>query len=338
MRKLLALILAVSPLFLGSTAYAGPLTSKSVTVGSSVPSANTTHQFKFTVVSVSNVGSIELEYCSNTPLVGTSCSVPAGLSVSSAILQSQTGETGFSIDASTTANRLVLSRPSVPTSAIPVTYNFSNITNHSPPNSTVYVRIATFASSDGTGARTDEGGVAFATASNIAVAGYVPPYLIFCVGVTVSPNCTSFSGTLLDFGEFSTAQPRFLTSQFAVATNDPTGYSTTVSGTTMTSGNNVIQALNPPSFSQPGVSQFGMNLRANTNPAVGADPSGVGTGTIAAGFNTPNQFYFNNQVVVSSSIPSDFNAFTASYLANISNAQRPGIYATTLTYIASAAF
>jgi hypothetical protein len=333
-----ALVFGLIPLAWTQQTSAAPMTARSVTVGSSVPDAVTTHSFKFTLTSVSPVGSIEFEYCDNTPFVGTVCTAPAGFSASAATLQSEAGETGFSIDPSSTVNRIVLSRIAVPTAAIPVQYVFQDVVNHSTQNSTVYVRIATFATTDGTGPRTDTGAVAYATVSNISVAGFVPPYLTFCVGVTVALNCSSSTGVLLNFGQLVTNQPRFVSSQFSVATNDPGGYATFIAGPTMISGNNVIPALDPPHASQTGTSQFGMNLRANSSPAVGTDPIGVGTGVIAAGYNTPNQFFFRNQLLTSSPVSSDFNRFTASYIVNVSGAQQPGIYSTTLTYIATAAF
>jgi hypothetical protein len=335
---LVATLLVASPLLWYKSASANPLSTRSVTVGSSAPGTVTTHRYNFNIDTVNTVGSIEFEYCTNSPEIGSSCNAPPGLNVSAANISAQTGETGFAIDPSTTANRLVISRAAGLTSAIPVSYTFSNVTNHSAPFYTVFVRVATFSSTDGTGSRVDSGAVAFATTSAISVSGFVPPYLTFCVGVVVALNCVNASGTSLDFGELSKTQPRFLTSQFSVATNDPGGYSTTLAGTTMTSGNNIIPGLAPPQTSQPGTSQFGMNLRANSNPAVGANPTGVGTGAISPNYNIPNQYFFNNQVIASSPIPSDFNLFTVSYVVNVSDAQSPGVYSTTLTYIASAAF
>lgn len=336
---LMVILVALTPLVNVHQAYAAPLTNRSVTIGSSIPSAVTTHKFAFTLVSVSPVGSMEFEYCTNTPFVGEVCDAPPGFTVSNAVIQSQTGETGFSIDPiNTTPNRIVLTRPPLATSAIPVEYTFGDIVNPSAPNSTVYVRIATYASTDGTGPRTDTGAVAFATVSPISVAGFVPPYITFCVGVTVALNCSSATGVLLNFGELRTNQPRVVSSQFSVATNDPAGYATFVAGPTMTSGNNTIAALESPTPSRTGTSQFGINLRANSNPSVGAEPTGVGSGAIAAGYNIPNQFFFKNQVVAASTISTDFNAYTVSYIVNISTQQRPGVYSTTLTYIATAAF
>lgn len=335
---LVAALIVASPLLL-QVANASTLPSRSVTISDSAPSAVNTHRYNFTIETVGSVGSIEFEYCTNSPEIGAFCNVPSGMDVDNAVLSSQSGETGFSIDnANTTPNRLVITRPAGLTSAIPVSYTFDNVTNHIQPRLTIFVRISTFASTDATGPRSDSGAVAYSTTGGISVSGFVPPYLTFCVGVVVALNCANAIGTSLDFGEFSTNQPRFLTSQFSVATNDPAGYAATLAGTTMTSGNNTINPLNSPQSSQPGTSQFGMNLRSNSNPAVGANPSGGGASTIAANYNVPNQFVFINQVITSSTLPTDYNLFTASYIVNISDAQNPGIYSTTLTYIATAAF
>lgn len=330
--------LLVFAVFLAANTTASPLTSKSITVGSSLPSATTTHTIRFNIPTVSSIGSIEFEYCTNTPFEGTPCTAPVGLNLSGVSLASQTGETGFSIDPASTANRIVLTRPASLTSIGTATYRFTNAVNQSAPNSYAYVRISTFASLDATGPRTDTGAVAYSTSQALSVNGYVPPYLTFCVGITVSLNCTSINGEFNGFGELSKTSPNFASSQFSIATNDPSGYTTSVFGLTMTSGTNIIPALTVPTASQPGVSQFGINLRSNTNPSVGANPSGLGTGSIATGYNVPNQFKFANGIVASSALPSNFNLFTVSYLINVGPSQKPGIYSTTMTYVASVAF
>lgn len=317
---------------------AAQLNNRSITVGSSAPSAVTTHKFDFIIPSVSSLGSIEFEYCSNSPFVGAVCTAPGGFSASTVLLTAQTGETGFTIDPVSTANRIVVSRTAALSSAIPVSYTFSNITNQNMADQTVYVRISTFASMDGTGSRTDDGSVVYSTARGVSVTAFVPPYLTFCVGVVVALNCSSASGSQLSFGEFSTRQTKFLTSQFSVATNDANGYGTSINGTTMTSGNNIIPALNSPQNSSAGVGQFGMNLKANSNPAVGANPAGIGSAIISPNYNVTNQFYFGNEVVVSSPTSTEFNLMTTSYIVNINESQKPGVYSTTLTYIATAAF
>ena len=335
---IVASLLIASPLFYAQPAYAATLSSRSVVIGDSTPSANTDHTFGFTIQTIAPLGSIEFEYCDNSPFIGGPCTAPAGLDLSGAVLSSQTGETGFSIDPSSTSNRLVLTRVPVAPSAIPVSYTFTNVVNPSATSLPVYVRVSTFASTDASGARTDEGAVVFSTASNVSVEGYVPPYLTFCVGVTVAVNCSTATGSLLNFGALLPSQTKYLSSEFSGATNDPGGFSTSVTGVTMTSGNNIIPAPATAQASQPGVSQFGMNLRANSSPIVGQEPSGPGTSASLPPLNTPNLFAFSNQVITNSSLPTDFRKFTASYIVNVSPSQKAGIYNTTLTYIAVAAF
>lgn len=328
------LLVTQSPFY---SVNAAQLTNRSVAIGSSTPSAFTSYVVNFNITTVALLGSIEFEFCANDPLVGQPCTAPAGFNASSAVLAGQSGEIGFIIDPVSTSNRIVISRAPVLSSATPAIYTFTGITN---PNylGTIYARVATYNSADGTGARTDSGGLAFSTAQSLSINSFVPPYLTFCVGVTVAGDCSVASGEQLDFGELVKSQAKFVTSQFAAATNDFTGYSITVNGLTMTSGSNIIQALNSPTTSLAGISQFGMNLRSNNSPSVGADPSGVGSAVIAPDYSQQNRFVFKNQVVASSPYSTDFNLFTVSYVINVSAAQPPGVYNTTLTYVATAAF
>src|SRR5581483_6948608 len=94
-----------------STTVAAQLSDRSILIGSSQPGVVTTHKFTFSVATTGNIGSIDFEYCTNSPFVGAACSAPAGLNLSSAILSSQSGQTGFSIDPASTANHLIISRP-----------------------------------------------------------------------------------------------------------------------------------------------------------------------------------------------------------------------------------
>ncbi len=339
---LVALALLLAPLFcclhpLGVSA--APLEQRSIRVGSSVAAAITTHRFQFRIVNPISLGSIEFEYCTNSPFVGGACTAPTGFSLTNASLTGQTGATGFTIHPNTTTNKLILGRgPAAVAPPVNATYTIANVNNPSQARQTVFVRISTFASNNGTGARGETGTVVFSTARGLSIGGFVPPYLIFCVANTVNANCTITEGNYLSFGELSPTTTQAVTSQFAVATNDPAGYVTTVSGVTLTSGNNVIPALTSATPSTPGVSQFGINLKANTTPTVGSNPSGVGTGVPQPNYNTTNSFAFNSGNLVISTLPSDFNVFTVSYIANVSSGQPPGVYSSTITYITTVLF
>lgn len=335
-----SLLIAGAPLILSTPkASAAPLLNRNIIIGSSQAGATTFHRYNFTLPTAGTLGSIEFEYCVNTPFVGTTCATPAGLDVTGATIATQTGATGFNVHGSTSSNRLVISRtPAANLALQAATYRFNNVINNSTNNQTVYVRISTYASDDATGPRVDTGAVAFATTSGVTVAGYVPPYLTFCTGLTVSINCATQSGEYINFGELSSQAPKLGTSQYSGSTNDPGGYSTTIAGTTMTSGNNIIPALSTPQPSRPGSSQFGINLRDNNNPDVGRNRAGTGSSSIVNGYNTQNRFKFVPQVISRSTTSTDFNRFTVSYMVNVSPNQPAGIYVSTLTYIAVAAF
>ena len=316
------------------------LTTRSIRVASATPAAVTQHSYAFTVPTTAAIGSIAMEYCTNSPLEYIPCVAPAGLDVTSASLTAQTGNVGFSVSGpDTTANRLVITRVAAAGIVGPTTYNFTNIINPSTPNQTTYVRIATYAATDGTGATNDIGSVAFATVTVFEVSAYVPPFLTFCVGVFVTLNCNSVTGFKVDVGELQTTLTATASMQFSGATNDPTGFTTYLNGFTMTSGNNIINALSSNSASVPSTSQFGVNLRANTVPTGGLDPVGPGTSSAIAAYNTPNSFRFvNGEAITNSPTSTDFKLFTATYIVNVSASQPPGVYATTMTFTAVAAF
>ncbi|MBI2285583.1 hypothetical protein HYU82_02060, partial [Candidatus Saccharibacteria bacterium] len=204
---------------------------------------------------------------------------------------------------------------------------------------TEFVRITTYASADGSGSFTDNGTVAFATLSPFSVGANVPPFLQICVAITVAPDCSTTSGDRINLGTLSSNSVKAGTTQFAVGTNSISGYTVFAEGTTMTSGNNTIAALSSPTPSFPGNNQFGVNLRDNSIPNVGSDPFGSGSGTPTAGYNTVNQFkYVSGDAIAQSTLPSDYNRMTVSYIVNISSSQPPGVYASTFTYLATATF
>jgi hypothetical protein len=122
-------------------------------------------------------------------------------------------------------------------------------------------------------------------------------------------------------------------------TNAANGYNITVNGTTLASGANTIPALAAQTGSAAGTSQFGLNLRANTTPAVGANPTGGGSGNYSGTYGTANQYRFNSgDIVAQAAVPTNANTFTASYIVNIGGAQAAGVYTATMTYICTASF
>lgn len=322
-------------------AKADDVLNRYIRLGSSFTSEVTDHEFGFDTVTPGNIGSVGFLYCSNSPLFDDPCTPPAGMDATNAVIDSETGLSGFAVSGSTTASHLIITRAPAFEAPVSAAFNFDDITNPSTPQSVNFVRISVYDNVDGTGAVLDQGSVAFNLEDPFAVQAFVPPYLTFCVGVTVELNCSNASGFLGDFGEFSPVTPRTVTTQFSAATNDPTGYNTFVTGQTMTSGANIIPALAAATSSQPGISQFGINLRQNTNPPVGANvqSGAVANGGVDPDYNTPNQFkYISGDRIAGSSMSTGFNRYTVAYLVNVSSDQKPGVYASTFNYTAIASF
>lgn len=317
------------------------LANRTIRLSSSFAGEVVSHEFTFDLVGNSTVTSIGFEYCSNSPLFELPCVAPAGLDVTGASINTQNGMTGFSVSGLSVANHLVLDRP--PFIEVPVSaqYIFDDIVNPTTPDEIVYVRISLYDGPDASGNRVDQGSVVFVVEDRFDIDAYVPPYLTFCVGVTVALDCSSTTGFLADFGEFSEFEATAVTTQFAVATNDPTGYNTFINGATMTSGSNIITPLATQTVSNPGTSQFGINLRSNSNPSVGSNPQ---NGTVSSGapdsdYNIPNRFRFvNGDRIAGSAISTGFNRYTVSYIVNVPEDQAPGVYAATYVYTSIASF
>lgn len=319
-------------------AAALPLPGRSLTLGSVDPGAVTSNKFSFSYSSPDDVGSIMFEYC-NSPLIEITCDIPTGLDATNATLTDQQGETGFTILTAQT-NKIILTRaPASSPVASPSTYSFNGVQNPTGAPGTFFVRISTHQSADASDANIDFGAVANSTTQAVTVSSEVPPILKFCVGLTIASDCTTADGNLIDLGDLSTARASSGSSQMLAATNAEFGLAIAMYGTTMTSGNNVIPALQTPTPNAPGNAQFGVNLRKNTDPAVGQDPSGGGIANPTTPYNTPNKFVFHTgDIVATSPAATDTRKFTASYLVNVTPSQPPGVYTATLTYICTASF
>lgn len=320
-----------------SIAHGEDMGDHSLTLSNNLTSQTSEYKIDLTLLdSSSTLGSISFEYCSNSALFGDPCTPPAGFDTSNASLDSQSGATGFTINPGATANQLVVSRtPSVPGSSS-LEYVFSNVINPS-SNNTYFLRIQTFSSTDATGTYTNRGALAFMINAPANISATVPPYITFCAATTISGyNCSGASGSYVDFGELVTNGTESGSEQLLIATNANNGYNVTYSGHTLTSGNDVIAPLVVSSPSIAGVDQFGLNLAVNTNPPSGSNPSGPGVGgVISNNYNVPNIFRFNpGETLISSPNATDYEKFSVNYIVNRAQNQKPGIYATTITYIA----
>jgi hypothetical protein len=343
-RGVLTLGILVSLLTMGARPLlfhtsAAKLPNRSLSLQDPKQGATTTYKFSFDIATANSIGSIRFQFCSDSPLIEYPCTAPVGFDGSAATIGSQNGETGFNVGSNTTANEIFLTRAPSVTSPGTTTYELGGIKNPS-AQGTYFVRVQTYASTDGSGTSIDAGGLAFVTNDAVDISTYVPPYLLFCSGLTITDyDCATASGDYINFGELSSAATKYAKSQMVVATNVGTGYVLSLDGTTMTAGNEVIPGLAASDVSRPGTSQFGLNLAGNTSPGIGENVNGPGTGVPTANYAIPDRFRFipGEQLAGSTSV-SDYRKYTVSYIINIEKDQPPGLYASTMTYVCLANF
>ncbi len=336
----LLIIFVIGYNLITANAYGSPLGARFLQVSSSVVSdTNVTYNLGFNIVTQSNLGSILIQFCGNSALFQDPCNPPTGFDDSNAVLSNQTGETGFSILTPTSPNQIILTRNSIADTPQPVSYTFTNIVNPSSDGG-FFVRLQTFASSDASGSSVDYGGIATTTTPNLSIAAEVPPYLYFCSAIVITGlNCSTATGSYVNFGTLSSSNTSYGSSDLLVGTNGKNGYSITVAGDGLVSGNNVINSIAADDVSRPGTNQFGINLVANQSPNIGADPIGPGNGLPTANYDNSNFFmYQNGDIIASYNQPDNYRQYTVSYIVNVSSTQPPGVYVSTINYICTGNF
>ncbi len=375
----LVAILALQVLPPSSAAAATQITARSLTLvagttdGGSKPGGTVDHKFQFTLSDTTDtLGSITFQYCTTAAAVasGIGCVAPTGISTHTATLGAESGATGFTTitsssidDASDGAyNVTTIGRSSASTigaSPVAVTVQINGVVNPTAAE-TFFVRIATHSSLDGSGAALEAGTVAAATSTQIQLSGTMPESLVFCAGATVGvnagsvPDCSTVTTGTVNFDRlFSPTDTAIATSQMAASTNAGSGYAITVNGPTLTSGTNTVAPMSDgsggPTAGIHGVSQFGLNLVANTvatsTPAVGIDiapASGTGNykGEPVPHYATVDSFKYadGDTVADSANAGTDAQIYTTSYIVNVPGSQPAGTYSTTLTYICTPTF
>jgi len=180
-----------------------------------------------------NIEGIVVEFCSDSPIYGDTCTAPAGFDVNTATLAVTpvTGVSGtWAIDAASDANTLILTNATgdalvandtveLDLGTVAATDGITNPT----ATGTFYARIVTYdavanavgytsADPDAVGAHLDEGGIALAVANELTITARVQEVLEFCVGTETdstginfagadaADSCTDVAGTNLDLG------------------------------------------------------------------------------------------------------------------------------------------
>lgn len=192
--------------FLPALAWAAQVTERSIELSTSAKTA-TGVSYKFTFTPVANAAGFNVDFCSNTPLIGEACTAPAGFDVMSST--TPTGSWSVSAedeDANTTTLTGTL------TAATPITVELANVTNPDDAGP-LYARIVTYSSGNvgnyvdaenlGTGV-VDTGSVALSITDEINVSGAVLETMSFCVaGEAIPANCdlTGLAAPTLELGQ-----------------------------------------------------------------------------------------------------------------------------------------
>lgn len=365
------------PVFAGN-ASAAQVSSRSVKLSSSKGAATgVSYEVGFTVPTTGNVQGVVVDFCSNSPIIGESCTAPTGFTVGAATVAtsggSNTGLSGSWTGASANSGRtlsLTNGTGGSITATTPVVFTLSTATNPDADNTTFYARIFTFATTanvttwlatangSATANVVDSGGVALSTAAQITLTAKVQETLTFCVytGANCGAGGTAVTlgdanGVLRTSGEFVD-----ITTNFDVATNAASGAVVRFKAGLPTSGaNNLATIGTTATASSPGTTQFGLCAYQNTgsgltvaapyNDATCAAQTSQSAGTGTPGGAGTATFAFDTTEAattygdeLATKVAGNTSQGEVAYVANISTTQPAGIYTNTFTFIATGTY
>lgn len=156
----------------------------------------------------------------------------------------------------------------------------------------------------------------------------------------------SVASGVVDLGVLDATTTKTGTKTFSVRTFPAYGYSVIIDGTSPTNKTNghVLAPMGSAAASTPGIEQFGLNLRANTSPVIGADPEHVPSnifayGAAATGYASQNNFkYTGGDTIAESPKGTGQTNYTISIIANVSTNTPSGSYGGKLVLIAVPTF
>ncbi|MDQ3075966.1 MAG: hypothetical protein M3Q34_02465 [bacterium] len=163
-----------------------------------------------------------------------------------------------------------------------------------------------------------------------------------CITITAALSF-SLGSNSVNLGTLTTGAAGTGSHTASVATNAPSGFAISYNGATLTNTSNPSYTLPlySSSVSSPGTAGFGINLKDNATPNIGAEPvANYGACGIASGYGTVNQYTFvaSTTTAINSVTAAADCVYTASYVGNISSVTAAGAYSSTITYIATGTF
>lgn len=372
MALVFTLSLALSGVLLRGSVSAAQVTSRSIKMSSSAVSASSqTYSVSFTVATTGTIQGIVVDFCSNSPIVGDSCTATVGTNVpnltASPAVTVNSGLSGTWTAAQRNSNRtLTLTNASggSVSSGTAVNFDITTVTNPSATGA-FYGRILTYTTTAGAtttyapgseGSFVDYGGIALSTAAQLTITAKVMETLTFCV-YTSGSNCAGGTGSSLSLGDsngvlISNTTVYTGTANFGVASNAQSGVKVRMKGTTLTSGSFTIDPFGAGTStscvadsSTATVEQFGMRIStAGSGVTAAANP------TEAASYNcaSANHNFYTNAttgtgstyggVIASTSGATAESQSTMEFAAKAATTTEAGIYTTTLTFIATGTY
>lgn len=353
----------------GAVVYANQLSSRSIELSDGAVSGGTITSgvgsgtgvaYSFSFTTSASAQSLVVDFCSNSPIIGDTCTAPTGFNAASATASGGTLG-GWTLTATT--NQIKLAGATA-VAAGAQTFVLNNVTNPSAAGS-YYARIYTFAngtfgtyaSATSPGNYVDYGGDAMSVTNAISISARVQETMLFCVsgaaptancGGVTTPTLTLGHGTnnILDSSAVDTANAYIQTS-----TNAQSGVVIRMRNSNssggLNSGTNVIPAVNGGAATSgtitAGTAAFGLNVAAPTG----------GTGTISVDTNygptagqygmdttsTPDNVTttYGDRLAYSTAPVNGVND-TLTFAATASNTTPAGVYTATMDLIATGTF
>jgi hypothetical protein len=317
------LLSSLIPIFAAKKAAAyGSPTERMVQMSSSANGATgVTYKIKFKAGTASPIAGIVVDFCSTTPIIGDTCSLPTTFSIGASPTVTPVSAniaTGWTAASANTNRTLIFTKTSgtiTPAVGDILELDLTGVVNPATTNATFYARILTYPSSatasgysaTAVGSPVDAGGAALSTAAQIIVTAKVQERLLFCVYTTGTGNdCTSKSGSTVTLGDTNgvldpTGPYVSKNTKYSVTTNASGGAIIRLKGATLTSGSNTIDANLTPAASSAGTEQFGVcvyqsagsgmlidtlydgDLAGATSTACTGTAQSAGTGTTGGG-------------------------------------------------------
>lgn len=215
-------LLVAGGIWLPSFASAfGQISSRSIELSSSTADAsNVTYNVGFTESGAGVAKGITVDFCAESPLYQSTCTLPAGFSATGATLSTQTGTSGWTLSNAGTGHFQISGATA--NSAAAMSFEVTGIHNPTATGS-FYARIYVYAgtpdytSTANAGTVLDFGGIAMSTTRNITITARVMETLSMCVSrddlsngnfpvSTAAADCASSNPPDIEIGHGTTTK------------------------------------------------------------------------------------------------------------------------------------